>query len=117
MITEYWWWQIKTLGGFDQPKITAMYVDEKLQGVLAVQALSRLNRSADKLGNKTEDLFVLDFFNSSDDIKQSFDPFSLSRATDVNVLHEIKDSLESTGVYEQSEVDDLIMMFKIEIWL
>ncbi|MDF0718924.1 DEAD/DEAH box helicase family protein [Kaistella sp. PBT33-4] len=100
----------KYLTGFDQPKLTAMYVDKKLQGVLAVQALSRLNRSADKLGKKTEDLFILDFFNSTDDIKQSFDPFytstSLSRATDVNVLHEIKDSLDQTGVYEQTEVDD-----------
>lgn len=100
----------KYLTGFDQPMLTAMYVDKKLQGVLAVQALSRLNRSADKLGKKTEDLFILDFFNSTDDIKQSFDPFctstSLSRATDVNVLHEIKDSLDQTGVYEQTEVDD-----------
>ena len=65
----------KYLTGFDQPKLTAMYVDKKLQGVLAVQALSRLNRSADKLGKKTEDIFILDFFNSTDDIKNSFDPF------------------------------------------
>ncbi len=59
----------KYLTGFDQPKLCAMYVDKKLQGVLAVQALSRLNRSANKLGKKTEDLFVLDFFNSTTDIK------------------------------------------------
>ena len=37
-----------------------------------VQALSRLNRSADKLGKKTKDLFVLDFFNSVEDIKNTF---------------------------------------------
>ncbi len=42
----------KFLTGFDQPKLTAMYVDKKLQDVMAVQALSRLNRSADKLGKK-----------------------------------------------------------------
>lgn len=100
----------KYLTGFDQPKLTAMYVDKKLQGVLAVQTLSRLNRSANKLGKKTEDLFVLDFFNSTEDIKKSFDPFytstSLSNATDVNVLHEIKDSLDNTGVYEQFEIND-----------
>lgn len=51
----------KYLTGFDQPKLCTMYVDKKLQGVLAVQALSRLNRAANKLGKKTEDLFVLDF--------------------------------------------------------
>lgn len=100
----------KYLTGFDQPKLTAMYVDKKLQGVLAVQTLSRLNRSANKLGKKTEDLFVLDFFNSTDDIKNSFDPFytstTLSGATDVNVLHELKDYLDGTGIYEQYEVDD-----------
>lgn len=100
----------KYLTGFDQPKLTAMYVDKKLQGVLAVQALSRLNRSADKLGKKTEDLFVLDFFNSTDDIKEAFDPFytstTLSKATDVNVLHELKALMDETGVYEWSEVVD-----------
>ena len=100
----------KFLTGFDQPKLTSMYVDKKLQGVLAVQALSRLNRSADKLGKKTEDLFVLDFFNKTEDIKASFDPFytatTLSGATDVNVLHELKDSLDDIGVYEWDEVEN-----------
>lgn len=102
----------KYLTGFDQPKLTAMYVDKKLQNVLAVQALSRLNRSANKLGKKTEDLFVLDFFNSSEDMKEAFDPFytatSLNKATDVNVLHEIKGVLDNVGVYEWTEVEDFI---------
>lgn len=105
----------KYLTGFDQPKLTAMYVDKKLQGVLAVQALSRLNRAADKLGKKTEDLFVLDFFNSVEDIKESFDPFytatSLSSATDVNVLHEIKAVLDEVGVYEWYEVEDFVTKY------
>lgn len=105
----------KYLTGFDQPKLTAMYVDKKLQGVLAVQALSRLNRAADKLGKKTEDLFVLDFFNSIDDIKEAFDPFytatSLSSATDVNVLHEIKGVLDEVGVYEWYEVEDFVTQY------
>lgn len=105
----------KYLTGFDQPKLSSMYVDKKLQGVLAVQALSRLNRSAPKLAKKTEDLFVLDFFNSVDDIKQSFDPFytatSLSEATDVNVLHELKDVLDDVGVYEWSEVEVFVKRY------
>ena len=105
----------KYLTGFDQPKLCAMYVDKKLQGVLAVQALSRLNRSADKLGKRTEDIFVLDFFNTTEDIKNSFDPFytatSLSEATDVNVLHELKDVLDDVGVYVWSEVDEFTTKF------
>ncbi|MCO6148945.1 type I restriction endonuclease subunit R [Flavobacterium sp. NRK1] len=105
----------KYLTGFDQPKLTAMYVDKKLQGVLAVQALSRLNRSANKLGKRTEDLFVLDFFNSTEEIKDAFDPFytstTLSGATDVNVLHELKASLDDVGVYESYEVEDFVLKY------
>jgi type I restriction enzyme R subunit len=87
-----------------------MYVDKKLQGVMSVQALSRLNRSANGLGKKTEDLFILDFYNTTEDIKEAFDPFysatSLSRATDINVLHELKDALDAVGVYEWAEVEE-----------
>lgn len=105
----------KFLTGFDQQKLSTMYVDKKLQGVMAVQALSRLNRAANKWGKKTEDLFILDFFNTVDDIKESFDPFytstSLSEATDINVLHELKTSLDEVGVYEWSEVDDFITKY------
>ena len=105
----------KYLTGFDQPKLTAMYVDKKLQFVLAVQALSRLNRSAPKLDKRTEDLFILDFFNSVDDIKTAFDPFytvtTLSEATDVNVLHELKDALGQVGVYEWQEVEGFVSRY------
>jgi len=105
----------KYLTGFDQPKLCAMYVDKKLQGVLAVQALSRLNRAAEHLGKKTEDLFILDFFNSTEDIKQAFDPFytstTLSKATDVNVLHDLKGHLDDAGVYEWYEVEDFVQKY------
>ena len=105
----------KYLTGFDQPKLCAMYVDKKLQSVLAVQALSRLNRSAPKLGKRTEDLFVLDFFNSTEDIKAAFDPFftvtTLSEATDVNVLHELKAALDEPGIYEWAEIEEFCTRF------
>lgn len=105
----------KYLTGFDQPKLCAMYVDKKLASVLCVQTLSRLNRAAPKLSKKTEDLFVLDFFNSSDEIKKAFDPFytatSLSEETDVNVLHDLKDSLDELGVYEWMEVEEFNKRF------
>lgn len=105
----------KYLTGFDQPKLCAMYVDKKLAGVLCVQTLSRLNRAFPKLGKKTEDLFILDFFNTVDDIKTAFDPFytatSLSEATDINVLHELKDELDDVGVYEWQEVDVFVTRY------
>jgi type I restriction enzyme, R subunit len=105
----------KYLTGFDQPKLSTMYVDKKLQGVLAVQALSRLNRCNHGLGKRTEDMFVLDFFNTTDEIKNAFDPFytstTLSGATDVNVLHELKDQLDDVGVYDWHEVEQFNELF------
>jgi type I restriction enzyme R subunit len=105
----------KYLTGFDQPKLSTMYVDKKLQGVLAVQALSRLNRSSHSLDKRTEDIFVLDFFNSTEDIKKAFDPFytstSLSSATNVNVLHELKEALDEVGVYDWPEVEQFNQLY------
>ncbi|HBC19522.1 MAG TPA: restriction endonuclease subunit R, partial [Alcanivorax sp.] len=50
--------------GFDQPKLCAMYVDKKLQGVDCVQTLSRLNRAHP--GKDTT--YVLDFVNEAADV-------------------------------------------------
>lgn len=98
----------KYLTGFDEPELHTMYVDKKLQGVLAVQALSRLNRCNWKLG-KT-DTFVLDFYNTVADIKTAFDPYytstTLSEPTDVNVLHDLQDALSNFGIYSWVEVKD-----------
>lgn len=100
----------KFLTGFDQPKLSTMYIDRRMQGVMAVQALSRLNRSSSSLGKKTEDLFVLDFYNSVTDIKNAFDDFytatSLNEETDVNVLHDLKNHMDTVGVYEWEEVKE-----------
>lgn len=105
----------KYLTGFDQPKLCAMYIDKPLDGVLAVQALSRLNRSAPDLGKMNEDLFVLDFYNKIDDIKASFDPFytatALSEPTDVNILHDLRATLLSVGVFDESDIDGFIDLY------
>ena len=105
----------KYLTGFDQPKLCAMYIDKPLAGVLAVQALSRLNRSAPDLGKLSEDLFVLDFYNTQDGIKESFDPFytstTLSEATDINVLHDLKNTILGIGVFDMDEVNEFIDLY------
>jgi type I restriction enzyme R subunit len=50
-----------------------------------------------------------------DDIKVSFDPFytstSLSGATDINILHELKGTLDDVGVYEWDEVEDFVSKY------
>lgn len=92
--------------GFDQPKLCAMYVDKRLDGVLAVQTLSRLNRMAPGK-DKT---FVLDFRNDAEDILKAFLPFyrtaQLSGVTDKNLVHQLREKLDTAGIYLWEEVLD-----------
>ena len=58
--------------GFDQPLLCAMYVDKRLDGVQAVQTLSRLNRMI-PMGKDAP--FVLDFVNDAENIFRAFRPY------------------------------------------
>lgn len=93
--------------GFDQPLLHTMYVDKKLRDVQAVQTLSRLNR-AYKPWKK--DTFVLDFYNSAEEIKEAFDPYYtstiLSEETSPNKLNDLLDALEKFEVYNEEIVKD-----------
>src|SRR6266702_1621851 len=77
--------------GFDQPLLHTMYVDKRLDGVKAVQTLSRLNRIYPPL--KT-DTFVLDFANDADTIRDAFLPYYeeavLEEQTDPNILYDLR---------------------------
>jgi type I restriction enzyme R subunit len=92
--------------GFDQPLLHTMYVDKQLHGVMAVQTLSRLNRT--KYPYK-KDTFVLDFTNESADIQASFEPFykttMLADTTDPNQLFDIKDALADYQLYTNNEIE------------
>lgn len=91
--------------GFDQPLLHTMYVDKRLSGVLAVQTLSRLNRTYPG----KDDTFVLDFVNKPDEILQSFQPYyraaQLENTTDPNIVHELQIKLDQAGVYYATEVE------------
>ena len=93
--------------GFDQPLLHTMYVDKKLRDVQAVQTLSRLNRSFKPY---KKDTFVLDFFNSAEEIKEAFDPYFtstiLSEETSPNKLNDLLDALEKFEVYNEDVVKD-----------
>ncbi|MPM21694.1 hypothetical protein SDC9_68139 [bioreactor metagenome] len=82
-----------------------MYVDKKLADVQAVQTLSRLNRAYKPY---KEDTFVMDFFNTTEDIKKAFEPFYtttiLSEETDANKLNDLQDALDKAQVYSQDDV-------------
>jgi type I restriction enzyme R subunit len=91
--------------GFDQPLLHTMYVDKRLSGVLAVQTLSRLNRTCPG----KEDTFVLDFVNKPEEILASFQPYyrsaKLEEATDPNIVHELMTKLNKANVYFWTEVE------------
>lgn len=97
--------------GFDEPLLHTMFVDKKLSGVKAVQTLSRLNRTM----RGKQDTFVLDFVNSAEDIKKSFEPFFeetvLLEETDPNVVYDMKNTLDTFRVYQTSEIDKFADIF------
>ena len=97
--------------GFDQPFLAAMYVDKTLNGVHAVQTLSRLNRvHPDKYA-----VYVLDFANEAEVIQKAFQPYYettlLTEATDPNLLYDLQQKLDDFHVYTQGEMDHLA-----EVW-
>ncbi len=93
--------------GFDQPKLCAMYVDKKLGGVECVQTLSRLNRIYP--GKAETGTFVLDFFNDSDEILESFQPYyqtaELDNVSDPDLIFDLFDKLRATGIFQWQEVE------------
>ncbi|WP_236218527.1 type I restriction endonuclease subunit R [Pseudomonas rhodesiae] len=97
--------------GFDQPKLCAMYVDKKLQGVDCVQTLSRLNRT---FGDSKE-TFILDFFNEPQDILDAFLPYytkaELTDVTDPQIIYDLQKTLDAEGIYHWQEVEAFAMAF------
>lgn len=91
--------------GFDQPLLTAMYVDKKLAGVMAVQTLSRLNRTHPG----KDHVYVLDFTNEPDTILEAFQPYyrgaRLLETTDPNLVHQIATKLDQSGIYTEDDID------------
>ncbi|MGX7829687.1 type I restriction endonuclease subunit R [Actinokineospora sp. 24-640] len=95
--------------GFDQPLLSAMYVDKKLSGVTAVQTLSRLNRTHRTMsGEQKRKTFVLDFVNKPEDIRASFEPYfknaTLETETDPYVVIHLANKLAQAGIYTEEDV-------------
>ena len=97
--------------GFDQPLLHTMYVDKRLSGVQAVQALSRLNRTC----AGKEDTFVLDFVNNAAEIQASFQPYyeqtTVGEQVEPHQLYELQTKLDATQVYFHSEVEAFCKVF------
>jgi len=97
--------------GYDEPLLHTMYVDKVLSGIKAVQTLSRLNRAHPK----KHDVFVLDFMNDSDTIREAFADYYrttiLAEETDPNKLHDLKAALDGYQVYSTTQIDELVGLY------
>src|SRR5690606_6500391 len=80
-------------------------------GLKTVQTLSRLNRAHPK----KHDVFVLDFINDTDTIKEAFSDYYrttiLADETYPNKLHDLKDALDRHQVYDHSQIDTLVTLY------
>lgn len=99
--------------GYDEPLLHSMFVDKKLKGVNAVQTLSRLNRTCPF----KNDTFVLDFANTSESIKESFQPFyeetTLAGSSDVNRVYDLRNKLTEFAIFNDEDVDKFYAIMKV----
>ena len=97
--------------GYDEPLLHTMYVDKTLSGIKAVQTVSRLNRAHPK----KHDVFVLDFLNDADTIRDAFADFYratiLAGETDPDKLHDLQAELDAAQVYSPERMDDLVQRY------
>ena len=97
--------------GFDEPLLHTMFVDKPLYGVKAVQTLSRLNRICP---GKT-DTFVLDFVNTVDEIRESFQPYyqatNLTEGVDPNNVYAIYKRVEAYRLFSEEETHEFAKVY------
>ncbi len=91
--------------GFDEPRLCAMYVDKKLSGVMAVQTLSRLNRTFPKKPAP----MVVDFINDPQAIVDSFKPYFneayINADIPANALDDLAEELDAAEYYTAEDLE------------
>lgn len=93
--------------GFDQPLLSAMFLDKVVNGVNAIQTVSRLNRKHPE--KEQADIMVVDFTNNSTNIFEAFNKHR--KGTPYKETEPKKDVLEA--VYR--EIIDMNVFSNIEI--
>lgn len=99
--------------GFDQPKICAMYIDRKLDGLQCVQTLTRANRIYP--GKSADSIYILDFANDIEDIREAFkkyfDVTELESLTNPEQIYELKSLIMDSGFVDQNSIDEFAQIF------
>lgn len=105
--------------GFDQPKLCAMYILKNLQGINAVQTLSRLNRICSSYAKKT---FILDFVNNYSEITKAFAPYYtatlLSNSVTPNSIYDLEAKIDEFAFMKSEDIEkvnDILYAEKISI--
>lgn len=92
--------------GFDQPKLVALYIDKKIANdVEIVQTFSRVNRTAPG----KDETFIIDFVNDPENVRRAFSVYNdgaqIEEAQDVNVVYEIKESLDLHRIFGDDDLE------------
>lgn len=94
--------------GFDQPLLAAMFLDKVVNGVNAIQTVSRLNRKhPDK---EQADILVVDFTNNSTNIFEAFNkhrkgtPYKESEPKK-ELLQQVYDEIDELEVFSEDEIE------------
>lgn len=97
--------------GFDEPLLHTMYIDKKLNGVKAVQTLSRVNR----IYPHKHDTLILDFANDVETIRKSFEPYYdetyLSEETDYHKLYDLMENIYEFYLFDEEDVEEFVKLY------
>jgi type I restriction enzyme R subunit len=98
--------------GFDQPLLVAMYVDKRIDGITAVQTLSRLNRTYPG----KELTYVLDFVNDVETIRLAFEPYyehsQLLASTNPDIVYDLSTKLDKQNIYSQQDIENFVNAYR-----
>ncbi|MCB4791966.1 MAG: DEAD/DEAH box helicase family protein [Elusimicrobia bacterium] len=98
--------------GFDEPLLHTMYIDKQLNGITAVQTLSRANR----IYPFKKDTLIIDFANKPDVIQKAFQPYYestyLEGGTDPHKLYELEQKLYELRIFNKDEVESFVKSYK-----
>ena len=98
--------------GFDEPLLHTMYINKKLNGITAVQTLSRANR----ITKNKYDTLVLDFVNDKTDIRDAFEPYYgetfLEEETDYHKLYDLQGNIYEFYIFDEEEVEEFVKAYR-----
>ncbi len=100
--------------GFDQPLLSAMFLDKAVNGVNAIQTVSRLNRK--HVDKEQDEILVVDFTNNSDKIFEAFNkhrkgsPYK-EKEPDKDILPDLYKEIIAKNIFTELEIETYITAY------